>query len=106
MAQGCEEPERKPQNVRQILFNGILNGMSGTGHVLGVLPALAMPSWGIAGAYLGSFGFGTFITMALFTGVIGELSSRMGTTLNNPAAPANLAMVSSAVALFVGALWT
>ena len=33
-----------PQRVTRTLLNGILNGVSGTGHVLGVLPALAMPS--------------------------------------------------------------
>ena len=44
--------------------------------------------------------------MALFTGIVGELSSRVGTTLNQPAAPATLAMASSAVALALGTVWT
>ena len=48
--------------------------MSGTGHVLGVLPALAMPTWVVAGAYLSSFGVGTFLAMALLTGLVGEVS--------------------------------
>ena len=40
----CCEPT--PQGVTRTLLNGVLNGVSGTGHVLGVLPALAMPTWG------------------------------------------------------------
>lgn len=40
----CGEPT--PQGVTRTLLNGVLNGVSGTGHVLGVLPALAMPTWG------------------------------------------------------------
>ena len=74
--------------------------------MLGVLPALAMPTWAVAGCYLSCFGVGTFLTMALFTGLVGELSSRVGTTLNEPTAPANLAMASSAVALVLGVIWT
>lgn len=103
-------PPLTSRMVTRTLLNGILNGVSGTGHVLGVLPALAMPTWAVAAAYLGCFGMGTFVTMALFTGLIGELSSRMGqrvgSAFNQPAAPANLAMASSALALALGAFWT
>lgn len=74
--------------------------------VLGVLPALAMPNWRVAGAYLSCFGIGTFVTMGLFTGLVGELSSRMDSVLDQPAAPANLAMAASAVALVLGGFWT
>ena len=102
----CIGDSSPPQDVTQTLLNGILNGICGTGHVLGVLPALAMPSWIVAGAYLGSFGIGTFLAMALFTGLVGELSSQMGTALDQPSAPANLAMASSTVALALGTFWT
>jgi hypothetical protein len=71
-----------------------------------VLPALAMPNWAVAGTYLGCFGMGTFLTMALFTGLVGELSSQLGNTLNRPAAPATIAMAASACALAVGSFWT
>lgn len=40
------------------LLTGILHGCSGSGHLLGVLPALAMPSGSCAAAYLGMFGVG------------------------------------------------
>lgn len=97
--------QQPPQRVTKTLLSGVFNGISGTGHVLGVMPALAMPNWLVAGAYLGSFGVGTFVAMAIFTGIAGELSSRMGTQLDNPSAPANLAMGASVVALVMGAVW-
>jgi len=100
----CDEPP--PQDVARTLSNGVLNGICGTGHVLGVLPALAMPSWTIASAYLVCFGLGTLVAMAIVTGVIGELSSRMGSSLNQRAAPATLAMATSIIALTMGSFWT
>ena len=44
--------------------------------------------------------------MSLFTAMIGELTSRMGRTLDDPAAPANFALASSIFALAMGSFWT
>lgn len=60
---------RQAQSVPSTLITGILHGCTGTGHLLGVMPALAMPSWLCASAYLTSFGLGTMIAMSLFTAV-------------------------------------
>jgi len=100
MTHACDEPP--PQDVARTLLNGVLNGVSGTGHILGVLPALAMPSWAVAGVYLGCFGLGTLLAMALFTGVVGELSSQGAYGV----APATSAMVASVGALALGSVWT
>lgn len=103
MTHACDEPA--PQaDVGRTLLNGVLNGVSGTGHILGVLPALAMPSWAVAGVYLGCFGLGTLLAMALFTGVVGELSSQLSEY--TPVAPATSAMVASVGALALGSVWT
>lgn len=40
------------------LLTGVIHGCSGSGHLLGVLPALAMPSLRCASAYLAMFGLG------------------------------------------------
>lgn len=96
-------PEPK---VLSTVLNGILNGVSGSGHLLGVMPALAMPSWVCAGAYLGCFGLGTLVAMACFTALVGELSSQMGERLDDPATPARLSMASSIFALLMGSIWT
>jgi len=102
MSNVCDEPP--PFGVARTLLNGVLNGVSGTGHILGVLPALAMPNWAVAGVYLGCFGLGTLVAMALFTGVVGELSSQLSSY--TPAAPATSAMAASIFALVMGSLWT
>jgi sulfite exporter TauE/SafE len=41
----------KPVSVLSTLGTGILHGCSGSGHLLGVMPALAMPSWIVASTY-------------------------------------------------------
>lgn len=43
---------RKEVSIASTLGTGILHGCSGSGHLLGVMPALAMPSWQIATTYL------------------------------------------------------
>jgi len=84
---------------------GILHGASGSGHLLGVLPALAMPSWACASAYLVSFGVGTAIAMSAFTAVVGEASVQLGERLKTQDIPARMALFSSCVAMIVGTAW-
>ena len=84
------------------LGTGILHGCSGSGHLLGVMPALAMPSWSIAATYLLMFGLGTMLAMSGFTAVVGELSSQMSERLKDPSTPGRLALASSLFALIMG----
>lgn len=93
-------------SIASTLGTGILHGCSGSGHLLGVMPALAMPSWSIAATYLVAFGLGTMAAMSIFTGVVGELSSQMSEQLNDPRTPGRLALASSIFALLMGGLWT
>ena len=92
--------------VASTLGTGILHGCSGSGHLLGVMPALAMPSWNVAATYLVSFGVGTMAAMSIFTGIVGELSSQMSERLNDPRTPGRLALASSLFALLMGTIWT
>jgi hypothetical protein len=48
----------------------VLHGCSGSGHLLGVMPALAMPSWACAATYLSAFGIGTMLAMSIFTATV------------------------------------
>lgn len=94
------------------LLTGIVHGCSGSGHLLGVIPALTMPTLRCASAYLLMFGLGalpalaanhayraeasgvppgTMGAMSLFTAAVGELSVRMGETLDRPDIPARCA---------------
>lgn len=104
MAQPQQEEDAK--SVASTLATGILHGCSGSGHLLGVMPALAMPSWACATAYLVAFGGGTMVAMSIFTALAGEASVQMGERLQQPDVPAKLALFSSAFALLMGTLWT
>lgn len=50
---------------------GLLHGLAGSSHLLGILPALALPSTAAAGAWLLLFGTGTVLGMMAFATVIG-----------------------------------
>jgi sulfite exporter TauE/SafE len=53
---------------------GTLHGLAGTAHLLGVLPALALPTWRHATGYLATFAAGTILAMTVFAGAMGFLS--------------------------------
>jgi hypothetical protein len=55
---------------------GILHGLAGSSHFLGVLPILAFPTKVQAVAYLVAFGAGTVVSMAMFSSGIGLLAKR------------------------------
>ncbi|CAM9220699.1 unnamed protein product [Heterosigma akashiwo] len=56
---------------------------TGTGHLIGVMPALVMPSFMKASLYLGGFCAGTLVAMAMFTSAIGEASLKISTSSRN-----------------------
>ena len=55
---------------------GILHGLAGSSHFLGVLPSLGFAHVGQAVAYLAAFGIGTVLAMAGFSALLGEVASR------------------------------
>ena len=89
---------------RAMLLTGIVHGFSGTGHLLGVIPALLL-SPALSVCYLVAFCIGTCVAMAVFTGAIGEVTFALGRNLHRPDLPQVLARYSSIVALVVGVCW-
>jgi len=57
---------------------GLLHGVAGGAHLLGVLPALALPSAALGGAWLALFGLGTVVAMTGFAAAVGAMSHRLG----------------------------
>lgn len=55
---------------------GVLHGLAGSSHFLGVLPILAFPTRAQAVAYLLAFGVGTIFSMAGFSWVLGAVARR------------------------------
>jgi sulfite exporter TauE/SafE len=54
---------------------GLLHGLAGSSHLLGVLPALGFPTKLEAVVYLAAFGGATIISMAMFSWAMGLLAS-------------------------------
>jgi ABC-type nickel/cobalt efflux system permease component RcnA len=61
-------------HLRAALGVGVLHGLAGSSHLLGVLPALALPTVASTGLYLVAFAFGTISAMMLFATTIGWMS--------------------------------
>jgi hypothetical protein len=57
---------------------GALHGLAGSSHLLGVLPALALPSNAAAGAYLAGYGIGSIAAMGAFAVAVGGVADRFG----------------------------
>ena len=81
---------------------GILHGVAGSSHFLGVLPALALPTRAGAIAYIGSFGVGTVVAMTAFAALVGSVGSRSagGARLYR-----GMMQAAAALAIAVGTIW-
>ncbi|MBI4264007.1 MAG: High-affinity nickel transporter [Acidobacteria bacterium] len=81
---------------------GVLHGVAGSAHLVGVLPALALPTRAAALTYVGAFGLGTVSAMTAFAAVVG----RSGGAASHRSRVYRTAMAGAAVAsIVVGGLW-
>ena len=79
---------------------GMLHGSAGGGHLLGVLPSLALDTVD-ACLYLGSYFIAAVLSMAIFATVLGYISSRQG-----PQALQKLMYGVSLLVLGIGGMWS
>lgn len=89
------------QHFHAAVWIGMLHGLAGGSHVVGVLPALILPNLVDASTYLISFGAGTISAMTLCTSTIGFLSARF----QNPIVFKSLLVGTSCAAVVVGSYW-
>ena len=82
---------------------GTVHGLAGSSHLLGVLPALALPSDLAASAYLALFGAGTVAAMGTFSSLDGGIASHPRT--NRAATQTALLATCAACAIAVGVFW-
>jgi hypothetical protein len=94
---------RHLHDARAALAVGIVHGTAGGGHILGILPALALPTRAAAGAYLSAFGIGTIAAMTLFASVVGLAGS--GATRGGRRVYASLVGACAAGSIAVGVWW-
>ena len=82
---------------------GVLHGLAGSSHVLGILPALALPTRGASALYLACYGLGNIASMTLFSSAMGLVAGRArdgGQRLYR-----GLLYGCSALAVIVGGVW-
>lgn len=82
---------------------GTLHGVAGTAHILGVLPAVAMPDAVSSGTYLAAFALGTILAMGAFSAIIGETSARA--TSRAPRLLKSLMYAAGSLTILVGLAW-
>jgi sulfite exporter TauE/SafE len=82
---------------------GILHGLAGSSHLLGVLPALLLPTRAASAMYLAGFGLGSIIAMILFSWVVGRYLGKLSARFSHAY---NLVLaVFACVAITVGVIW-
>ncbi|MFZ5624391.1 MAG: sulfite exporter TauE/SafE family protein [Gemmatimonadota bacterium] len=82
---------------------GILHGLAGSSHFLGVLPALAFPTMAQAVTYVAAFAAGTIVSMAVFAGMMGWVATRRAR--NGARHYRRLMVACSVAAIVVGGFW-
>ena len=85
------------------LWIGTLHGLAGSSHLLGILPALALPSAAASLAYVGAFGLGSIAAMVAFSSALGLVALRL--TAGGAGAYQVLLATFSAVSILVGGWW-
>ena len=90
--------------TRAILLNGILHGFSWDGAP-SLAPALALMTWGHTITFLSSYAFGTMVTMALVTTLIGEGTRQASQIFQRPDLPQKFSFASSILAISIGVVW-
>ena len=98
----------RPATVRRVhgraaFAVGTLHGLAGSSHLLGILPALALPSDVMAGTYLILFGAGSIAGMGTFASFVGWIAG--WPAANGVRAQAALLGLTSIVAVAVGGCW-
>ncbi len=82
---------------------GILHGLAGSSHFLGVLPILAFRTTGQALGYLAAFGVGTIVSMAAFSWTMGFVATRCAASSSRTYRA--LMSCCSIAAIGVGCFW-
>ena len=101
VTRAMRDPIHTHVHVRAAAAVGVLHGVAGSSHFLGVLPALALPSAAASVGYLAGFAIGTVAAMSGFAHGLGFIA---GST-DAPRHRRWLLTASSAAAIAVGIVW-
>ena len=93
---------RRMGHAHTSFFMGILHGIAGSSHFLGVLPALALPTRTAAIEYIAAFGVGTVAAMTAFAAVMGSAGARVH---QRAALHKGMMLTAATLAIAVGGFW-
>jgi hypothetical protein len=95
------DPNRRPGRAAVLI--GGLHGLAGSSHILGLLPALALPSRWASLSYVVGFGLGAIVGMTAFSSTFGLFAARI--TARGFRAYQAMLVAFSAAAILVGGYW-
>jgi hypothetical protein len=96
-------PQQNHRHQHPAFAVGTVHGLAGSSHLLGVVPALALPSDIAAAVYLMLFGVGSIAAMGIFSSLIGWIAVRL--TQSGAKTPSALLALFSAIAIVLGGVW-
>lgn len=102
-AAGHDDPQAHDRHTHAAFPIGMLHGLAGSSHVLGILPMLALPTQTEAITYLVAFGGGTILAMAGFSSGLGWLTSRYAA--NSVKLYRELMSTCAVAAMVIGCIW-
>ncbi len=83
---------------------GIIHGVAGVSHLIGILPSLALPTRADSVSYILGFSVGTIITMVAYSAIMGMVSHR-ATKNDHRKLLLGIRIAGSTVAILVGIFW-
>lgn len=82
---------------------GVLHGLAGSSHIVGILPALALPTSAQSLQYMVAYGAGTLAAMVFFSSAVATVAMRLSTRTWR--AYRGLMLGASFAAVAIGVLW-
>jgi len=83
---------------------GLIHGLAGVSHIIGILPTLGYPSTIDSVMYLSGFGIGTVFTMMCFSWLLGLLAQKLSEN-KKAILFRNFRIFGGLVAIIVGVFW-
>lgn len=83
---------------------GIIHGLAGVSHLIGILPSLALPTRADSVLYILGFGLGTIITMVAYSSIMGLVSYKAAKN-DHKRLLLGIRIAGSTVAILVGIFW-
>jgi hypothetical protein len=88
---------RRAGHAHASFLMGVLHGVAGSSHFLGVLPALALPTTAASLVYIGAFGLGSIAAMTGFGAAVGLAPG--------PRTQRTFMLTAASMACVVGGIW-